>query len=770
MEKYKNSKLTIHERVTDLLEKMTVKEKVGQVNQHLYGWEVYEKEEDGEINLTEKFKEHVKWGGGLGTLYGLFRADPWSQVSYENGISPEESKDITEKIQQYIKQHSRFKIPTLFVEECPHGHQALDSISYPVNIARGSMFNPSLMKKMSEQMAEELSMKGVHLALVSTLDLARDPRWGRTEECFGEDPYLAKVYSETVIEGFQGNLIKDGEDFTQKTVAECNKDPNKVGVVLKHFIAQGDALGGHNSGDVSLGPRELYDSYQLVMESVRNAVGVMAAYNDIDGVPCHSNSYLLKEKLRKEIKFQGLVMADGLALDRLQSLNYDPVSRAKQGLKAGVDLSLWDQAYLSIEKGIEEGRIKEEWLNKAVYRVLSVKFLLGLFEEKIDNDEKFDWKEKKQEWQLLNKESARESITLLKNEKNILPLKCPEKIAVIGPNANELYNQLGDYTSPQTFKHSTTLYEGVKRVFKKSEVLFEEGCKVRSLKETIDEAYTAASKADVIVLGLGGSSARNFETEFLDNGAVSTPEENMDSGENIDIADLTLGGYQIPLLKKLATLNKPIISVLIQGRPYSLVEVMEYSKAVLIGWFPGQEGGEAIAEILSGKYNPSGKLSISLPYHSGQLPVYYNQKLSMKKEDYFDMPGSAHFSFGEGFGYSSILYSELEIEKETYEIEKLKEGELIHLQVGVENEGPYQAKESILCFIQKRGTPLLSRKKELKRFEKIELKMNEKKSVSFSLGYKDFLQLGYDFIPTVFPCEVVVMVGTEKTTFRLESK
>lgn len=768
MEPYKNLQLTIHERVVDLLGKMTLKEKVGQVNQHLYGWKVYEKNEDGKIELTEYFKEHVKWGGGLGALYGLFRADPWSQVTYENGISPEESRDVRNKIQHYIKKHSRLGIPALFVEECPHGHQALDSVSYPTNIGRGAMFNTDLVQVMSEQMAEELSYKGVHLALVSTLDLARDPRWGRTEECFGEDPYLAKIYSEAIIKGFQGCLIKEEEDFTQKTVGECKKESHQIGVVLKHFIAQGDALGGHNSGDVSIGPRELFDSYHPVMESVKNAVGVMAAYNDIDGLPCHANKLLLKENLRKEIGFKGLVMADGGALDRLQSSDFNAIQKAKQGLEAGVDLSLWDQAYLSIEEGVRFGDIKEESLNEAVYHVLAVKFLLGLFDESDSTDKDIDWKRKKSEWQKINLESAREGIVLLKNEDKLLPLKSPEKIAVIGPNADALYHQLGDYTSPQTFKCSTTVLEGIKKIYKNSDVFFAEGCQVRNQVEEIDYAYTKAKEAEVIILVLGGSSARDFGTNFLANGAVASPEKNMDSGENIDVSSLSLGGYQLELLRKLAELNKPIVTILIQGRPYELSEVVKHSKAVLIGWFPGQKGGQALAEVISGRYSPNGKLSISIPYESGQLPVYYNQKLSMKKEDYFDQTGKPHFSFGDGESYSKISYRDLKIENEEYYTGELKAGGKIHFQVKVRNSGPYDTKESVLCFIQKRGTPLLSRKKELKRFRKISLKSGEEKELYFSLRHSDLLQLGYDLKPTIFSCELSVIVGGLKETCKIK--
>lgn len=760
MEAYKDSSLPIHERVTDLISHMTVKEKVGQVNQHLYGWKVYEKNDLGEIELTDYFKDHVKWGGGLGALYGLFRADPWSEVSYDNGISPEESLEVTQKVQRYIKENSRLGIPTLFVEECPHGHQGLDSISYPTNIGRGAMFNPELIEDMSKSMAEELSLKGVHIGLVSTLDLARDPRWGRTEECFSEDPYLASVYSEAVVKGFQGDLIQSDVPFTEKTVHEINRKPHQIGVVLKHLIAQGDALGGHNSGDVSLGERELFDIYSPLMDSARNAVGVMAAYNDIDGVPCHANPKLLKKALKEDRQFQGIVMADGGATDRLLVHSRDTVGKAKLALEGGVDLSLWDHAYLSIEEGVTSGRISEKELDEAVYRVLAIKFLLGLFDEEDTEKAEVDWKAKKEEWQKINLQSAKESITLVKNKDAILPLKEPGKIAVVGPNAHALYNQLGDYTSPQNNDESSTVLEGIQRRFKDSDVVYSEGCQIRSPEENIEETLDIVSDSDVIIVALGGSSTRNFGGDFLANGAVDKPEENMDTGENIDVASLELGGYQLELFRELTKLNKPIITVMIQGRPYVMEEILSDSDAVLIAWYPGQKGGEAIASIIAGDENPNGRLPISVPKSSGQLPVYYNQKLSLKKEDYFDMDGKPTLTFGEGFSYSDVSYTDLSTNLEKITSEELMDGAQIDVSVRIQNKSDIAVNEPVLLFIRKMGTPLLTRHKELVGMDKVFIEGKSEVKVTFTLSAKAFLQLDFDNKPVIYPSVTRLMIGT----------
>ncbi len=611
---YQNPKLTIRQRVEDLLSRMNIAEKVGQVNQHLYGWECYEKNGD-KIELTEKLKEHVKWGGGLGALYGLFRSDPWSKTDYKNGIPAKESWKVANLVQEYVLQHSRWKIPVLLVEECPHGHQGLDGISYPTNIGRGNTFNVALLEQSSRLMAKELAAKGVHLALVSTLDLAKDPRWGRTEECFGEDPILSARFSEAVVRGFQGEIISEKVSFLDQTVEEINKKKDQIGVVLKHCIAQGEALGGHNSGTVTIGRREFSDIYGPLLKSTRNAVGVMAAYNDIDGIPCHINRALFEQTLRKEIGYQGIVMADGVALDRLSDVFTDKKTAAAYALAAGIDLSLWDETYTKIAEAIDNQVVDEKLLDQAVRRVLSVKFLLGLFEQPFANDPKEYWDHLMEESEHLNLETAKESITLLKND-GILPLDQQVKnIAVIGPNAHDVYHLLGDYSAPQTEDRlKKKIVQEIKTEFPQSKVSYAQGCEVRNQEdqeEKLLEAVTLAQNSDVIIAVLGGSSARNFDMEFLRNGAVSSKGINMDSGENVDVASLSLGGYQEQLIEQLYQLGKPIITILVQGRPYDLMKIESFTNAIATAWFPGQEGGKAIAQMISGRNNPSGRLSLS---------------------------------------------------------------------------------------------------------------------------------------------------------------
>ncbi|MDE3906890.1 glycoside hydrolase family 3 C-terminal domain-containing protein [Enterococcus lactis] len=735
---YQNPKLTIRQRVEDLLSRMNIAEKVGQINQHLYGWECYEKNGD-KIELTEKLKEHVKWGGGLGALYGLFRSDPWSKTDYKNGIPAKESWKVANLLQEYVLQHSRWKIPVLLVEECPHGHQGLDGISYPTNIGRGNTFNVALLEQTSRLMAKELAAKGVHLALVSTLDLAKDPRWGRTEECFGENPILSARFSEAVIRGFQGEIISEKVSFLDQTVEEINKKKDQIGVVLKHCIAQGEVLGGHNSGTVTIGRREFSDIYGPLLKSTRNAVGVMAAYNDIDGVPCHINRALFEQILRKKIGYQGIVMADGVALDRLSDVFTDKKTAAAYALAAGIDLSLWDETYTKIAEAIDDQVVEEQLLDQAVRRVLSVKFLLGLFEQPFANNPKEYWDHLMEESEHLNLETAKESITLLKND-GILPLDQQVKnIAVIGPNAHDVYHLLGDYSAPQTEDRlKKTIVQEIKTEFPQSTVSYAQGCEVRNQEdqeEKLLEAVTLAQNSDVIIAVLGGSSARNFDMEFLRNGAVSSKGINMDSGENVDVASLSLGGYQEQLIEQLHQLGKPIIMILVQGRPYDLMKIESFTNAIATAWFPGQEGGKAIAQMISGRNNPSGRLSLSYPRNSQQLPVYYYQRAASKQENYYDLSGSPFYPFGHGLSYTTFEYSQMEVKTD---IDK------VIISIKVKNTGSISGKTSTLVYVRLIDGAVIQRTKLLKAFRKDELQSQEERLLVFELTSEDFSYMDID--------------------------
>jgi beta-glucosidase len=715
----------ISDRVETLLAKMTLKEKAGQVNQRMYGWEAFRKTETG-YELTEKFKEHVRFGDGIGVLYGLFRSDPWSGIHHENGIPENESAAVANMIQQYIREHTRLGIPVLLSEECSHGHQGLDSLITPVNLGVGATWNPDLHEDLMSAVAQQVRAKGAHLALVSTLDILRDPRWGRSEECFSEDPYLAARLTEAVIKGMQG----EASDFIPE---------DKMIAVLKHFAAQGNGTGGHNAAPASIGERELREIHLPPMISAikSGAIACMAAYNEIDGIPCHANGYLLNQILREELGFKGAVMADGCALDLLVHLTQSQEKAAALALESGVDISLWDNVYTRLEKAIEEGFVREEKLNDAVRRVLTLKFKMGLFDHPFVEAKSSQNKESAYK---INLESARQSIVLLKNE-GILPLKKDtKKISVIGPNADAIYNQLGDYTPFQHEDKVITVLQGITTLAGEVEVAYEKGCGIRSLDtEGIEKAVRLAGSSDVAIVVLGGSSARNFDTQFDLNGAVvnTSGEEEMDCGENVDVADLELGGHQLQLLQEIMKTGTPTVVVLIQGRPHAIPWIAEHAPAILSAWYPGQMGGQAIAEVLFGHVNPSGKLPVSIPRSSKQLPVFYNHKEGGFKKDYLDMSGKALFLFGFGLSYTEFKYENLRYSDQTIQSDKLLAGEKFKIIVDVTNSGDYDGFDVIQLYVKGKCSSITRRVKELKGFKKVWIAAGETKEVILELAAEE---------------------------------
>ncbi|MDR4949843.1 glycoside hydrolase family 3 N-terminal domain-containing protein [Neobacillus cucumis] len=739
---------TIDERVEALLSNMTLKEKVGQVNQKLYGWEVYRKTATG-YELTEKFKEHVEQWDGIGVLYGLFRSDPWSAVNFENGITEDQSAEVVNMIQQYVKEHTKLGIPILLSEECSHGHQGLDSMITSVNLGIGATWNPELHEKLMAAVAEEVRAKGAHLALVSTLDILRDPRWGRSEECFSEDPYLASRLTEAVVKGMQGepsDLIPEG----------------KMAVVLKHFAAQGNGTGGKNAAPASIGERELRDIHlpPMIAAIQTGALACMAAYNEIDGIPCHANGYLLNQILRKEFGFKGAVMADGCALDNLVALTQSRERAAALALENGVDISLWDDVYTTLETAVEMGLVSEETLNNAVRRVLTLKFKMGVFDRPyVEVDAKP--LEKKEQAEKINLESARQSIVLLKND-GILPLKKDvKKIAVIGPNADAIYNQLGDYTPFQREGRVITALEGITSLARGAKVAYERGCGIRSgNQEGIEKAVRLAGGSDVAIVVLGGSSARKFDAQFDLNGAVvnTTGEEEMDCGENVDVANLELGGLQLQLLQKVIETGTPVIVVLIQGRPHAFSWIAEHAPAIVSAWYPGQMGGQAIAEVLFGEVNPSGRLPVSIPRSSMQIPVFYNYKDGGYKKDYFDQSGNALYPFGFGLSYTEFDYKNLRVTRQTITADQLSAGEKFCITVDVTNKGDRDGYDVIQLYLKGKGSSITRRVKELKGFRKIWLAAGETKEVTLELGAEELQvfssQNTYKLEPGWFEIEV----------------
>lgn len=750
------SSVPVEERVQDLLSRMTLQEKVGQLNQRMYGWDAYVRNDEG-IALTEAFKQEVAFGGGMGALYGLFRSDPWSGVNYENGITAAESVETANMVQRYVIENTRLGIPVLLSEECPHGHQALDGTLLPVNLAVGSTWNPVLMQQAYSHAAAEIRSRGAHIGLVSALDILQEPRWGRSEECFSEDPHLAARFTEAVVRGMQGETLDD------------MASPNKVAVVLKHLCAQGAAQGGRNAGPAVIGQRELREIHLPAARAgmAAGAAGFMAAYNEIDGIPCHANRELLTGILREEWKFDGIVMADGCAVDRLLALTGSHESAAALALSSGVDLSLWDTAFSTLESAVKQGLVSEALIDQAVSRVLLLKFRLGLFDRPYSEKMRAISVVGRPEFQQINLQVARESAVLLKNEGNLLPLGESgrlRRIAVIGPNADRLYNQLGDYTSVQRKGTGTTVLQGIRMCAPQGvEVVHVWGCGIRDTSTAgLDEAVEAAKGADVAILVLGGSSARQFGGEFDSNGAAiiseGSPSE-MDCGEGVDLAELSLGGLQQQLAEAVAETGTPVVTVIIQGRPHALSSIAESSSALLCGWYPGTEGGRAIGEILFGHVNPSGRLPVSLPRSSAQLPVYYNQKDPGRPRTYVDMPSAALYPFGYGLSYTTFEYGQVVLSEHEISTAALEEGKRITATVSVKNTGELSGAETVQLYIRASESGITRRLAELKAFRKIEIPPGERRTVSFSLGIEELGFWNREMKFTAEPCQVAVQIG-----------
>ncbi len=638
MEIYLDKTKSPRERAMDLCSRMTTAEKIGQTQQQLYGFRTVQKR-DGQLIMDEDFLQETMRFGGLGFLYGLFRADPWSGRNFENGLRGRDAIRAYNLVQQYTLEHSRFHIPLAVAAEYSHGHQALDGYMLPVNLAVGCTFDPGLLEKAAAVCAAQERTLGIRLSYASVLDVLRDPRWGRSEECYGEDPYLSSRMAEALIHG----MGKAG-----------------VSVVAKHLCAQGETTGGKNASPARIGERELREIHLPPVEAAAKAgaVSFMAAYNEIDGVPCHANPWLLRHVLREEYGFTGFVMADGCAIDRLDGMTGDNVSSGALAMRSGVDVGLWDCAFTQLDKAVARGEVSLERLDDAVVRILTFKFASGLFDDPLlPVDAMTGTISEEQAPESLR--LAEESIVLLKNDRALLPLDAQKKgaLALIGPRAHDLYGQMGDYTPPMQPENGCTLLEGIEKIFSAWNVQTDDG------SDPVRAAALAA-KADVTVLALGGSSSRFTQVTFDQNGEAVERFADMDCGEGVDCGNLRLPGHQDILFRTVRGQAQRLVTVIIGGRPYAIPEIAEETDALLLSFYPGPWGGYALAKILAGQCPPSGRLAASLPYNAGELPVYYNKKRTDRVRRYVEAKDhrEALYAFGEGMGYAEADYGKFHLE------------------------------------------------------------------------------------------------------------
>ena len=714
----------IDKKVDNLLGQMTLDEKIGQLCCPI-GFNLYD---------DESYKALIDTLP-VGGFWAVLRADPWSQKTLETGPDARESALIYNKMQRYAVENTRLGIPIYFAEECPHGLMAVGASVYPTGLGMAATWDEELLYKVGDAIGAEAAGRGAQFGYGPVLDIARDPRWSRVEETFGEDPYLSGTLGSAMIRGMQEH----------------------VGATVKHFAAYGIPEGGHNGAAAQMGPNYLMSDYLSNFEiAVKNgAKSIMTSYNSIDGVPCTSNSWLLKDVLRKQWGFKGVVFSDLGSIWALHSTHRTAASQLEataQAINAGVDIDLGASNYGTyLKTAVEQGLVPIENVDDAVRRVLRFKYEIGLFDNPYidvpDNDVvKTHGRASPQ-----TLHTAQKSIVLLKND-GILPLSHDiVSIAIIGPNADNMYNQLGDYTAPQNPNHIVTVFDGIiNRAKDGTNFFYAKGCSVRDTTDAdFKEAVKEAKSADVTILVVGGSSARDFKTSYESTGAavVNDHISDMDCGEGYDRVSLELSGLQEDLIKEIAKLHKPLIIVYIEGRPLLKNTANEVANALLTAFYPGEQGGNAIADIIFGNYNPAGRLPISQPRNTGQIPIYYSQP---KPHDYVECESTPLFCFGHGLSYTKFEYSNLIVNKLN---------DTIEVSVDVKNIGDYHGDEVVQLYIRDEYASITPAEKLLKGFKRIFILKDETQHITFTIPTEN-----------LEPGEFTIMVGASSEDIRLKEK
>lgn len=766
---YKQATQPIEARVADLLSRMTVEEKVGQLICPL-GWEMYTKTGKNSVEPSALFKQKMN-EVPIGSFWAVLRADPWTQKTLETGLNPELSAKAINALQRYAVEQTRLGIPILFAEECPHGHMAIGTTVFPTSLMAASTWNPSLLYDMGAAIGLEAAAQGSNIGYGPVLDVAREPRWSRMEETFGEDPWLTSVLGTAVVRGMQG---------------DNSADKQHVICTLKHLAAYGVPEGGHNGGPVYAGERLLRSQLLLPFEkAVKAGAGtVMTSYNSIDGIPCTSNHHLLTDMLRGEWGFNGFVYSDLLSVDGIAGMGAAANNKeaAVLALKAGLDMDLGGGAFgKNLKKALDEGLITMADLDRAVANVLAMKFRLGLFDTPYVQPKRAREVCRSAEHKQLAQKVAEEGTVLLKND-GILPLsRTMKRIAVIGPNADMPYNQLGDYTAPQAREEISTVLDGIRAVAGGNmEVVYERGCAIRDTTSAdIPAAVRAAEGADAVVLVVGGSSARDFKTKYIATGAATVDESktlsDMECGEGFDRATLSLLGKQEQLIEAVAKTGKPLVIVYIEGRPLLMNRAAEVANALLTAWYPGEQGGKAIASILFGDVNPSGRLPVSIPRSVGQLPVYYSQNI---KRDYMDEKGAPLYPFGYGLSYTQFAYSDLTITPNAEPsimplVEpltvSLSEGSgAVRVSLTVKNTGDCSGHEVVQLYLSDRAATVSQPPLQLRAFKKVCLDAGESQRIEFTLGFDELSLINQKMKRVVEPGEFEVLVGASSSDIRLK--
>lgn len=747
---YQNPQLTVEQRVNDLISRMTIEEKVGQLRCTL-AWNYYTiKGKD--VEPSELFKKDIA-EGQIGMLWGTYRADPWTQKSLENGLTPELAAKAGNALQKYVMENTRLGIPLFLAEEAPHGHMAIGTTVFPTGFGMAATWNPALMEKTGEVIGQEIRLQGGHISYGPVLDLAREPRWSRVEETMGEDPVLAGELGAAMVKGLGGGDLSK---------------PFSTIATLKHFIGYGTTEAGQNGGITIAGARELQESFLPPFKKAieAGALSVMTSYNSLDGIPSTCSKALLTDLLRDQWGFNGFVVSDLYSIDGIHGTHR--VARNKQeagimALKAGVDADLGALAFAPLVDAAQKGLVSEAEIDVAVKRILKMKFEMGLFDNPYVDVTKARQLVRSGGNKAVALQVAHEVITLLKNQNHVLPLSKNQKVLVCGPNADNVYNMLGDYTAPQEAGNVKTILAGIRTKLPAGQVTYVKGCAVRdTTSSNIAEAVSAARQADVIVVAVGGSSARDFKTSYKETGAAVTDSKtvsDMDCGEGFDRATLTPLGHQMQLLEALKATGKPLVVVYIEGRPMDKSWAAQHADALLTAYYPGQEGGTAIADVLFGDYNPAGRLPVSVPANIGQLPVYYNKKPPMP-HDYVEMSARPLYAFGYGLSYTTFKYDNLRIEKTA--------PTQFQVTLHVTNTGDYDGDEVVQLYLHDEFASTAQPMLQLKKFERVFIPKGETREIRFDLDADDLSIVDTQMKRVVEPGDFTLLIGSSSDNILLQ--
>ena len=746
-------------RVADLLSRMTIEEKAAQM---MCVWQ--EKattlvDARGNFDL-EKAKRAFKEGFGIGQV-----GRPSDAGGPPTGPGPGKDArgmaELTNDIQRFFIAHSRLGIPVIFHEECLHGHAARGGTSFPQPIGLAATFNPALVERLYAMTAKEARARGTHQALTPVVDVARDPRWGRVEETFGEDPHLVTRLGVAAVRGFQGDATF--------------RDGTRVIATLKHFAAHGQPESGMNCAPANVSIRVLRETFLAPFKAALEeggAISVMASYNEIDGVPSHANRWLLRDVLRKEWGFEGFVVSDYYAIwelsDRPDTHGHH-VAKDKRdacvlAVRAGVNIELPEpDCYLHLVSLVRDGALRETELDDLVAPMLRAKFQMGLFDDPFVDPNVAAQIVGCEEHAELALAAARETITLLKNDGGLLPLDASKlkTIAVIGPNANR--SLLGGYSGVPP--HDVTVLDGIKaHVGSNVKVLYSEGCKITrggswSIDEVVPsdpeedrrqiaEAVEVAKQADVIVLAIGGNEQTSREAWSL---------KHMGDRTRLDLI-----GRQNELVAAMVGTGKPVVALLFNGRPLAIGDLAESVPALLECWYLGQECGRAIAEVLFGNVNPGGKLPITVPRSVGHLPAYYNHKPSARRGYLFDDVRPL-FAFGFGLSYTTFAVRNVRLEQS-----RIGRDGATRVLADVTNTGTRVGSEVVQMYVHDLVSSVTRPVKELKGFAKVVLSPGETKTVTLEITRESLAFYDIEMNYVVEPGEFAVMVGTSSRDEDLE--